>query len=460
MMATMAPVAAHAADEKPTLSYALSKARVSAAVAHRITACPPPLDVQIANGANYELAFDYTVLIEGKSVPSRLVTVDPTSGFLVDRTTKMTFNEDGLTLKEYNATATGQGGPLIVGLIKAAAAVYGLTANPLALAAVAAPVDGPPRMGQAPVRRPVEVTRYYMVCRKAVADGLERLTAVRRQVASLEAQSTSGALAHDQVELLARRRAEVTEIEAGLTITTKAESVISPTLTVAGPGGAMASLVKPADFEQWFEVRQETRKLNPDKVKSSEELRSDDPFTVKGKLASLPGMVRMPDGSEAPGPMSGIYGYEVTLALDAQTLSWFSCGPKTEKPVCGTDDPDEKSITGMRGLVYRRPVVGTVSLQPLDQPCTAAGACAAAMPDADGKPRWLGRDQASKSGGAKFPQLSRLFVLPTGGSIFGSRAVGATFDPTGTPTMLQFDKGAGVRTRPAYSTPRSRPCRA
>lgn len=282
-----------------------------------------------------------------------------------------------------------------------------------------------------------------MVCRKTVTDGLSRLDAASKEVAFLEAQLAGAALTPDQVELLARRRAELEEVEAGLTLNNKADSVIEPALTATGRAGAMTSLIKPADFEQWFEVVREMRTLDPRKVKSRTDLDSDASFTIRSRLIALPSMIRMPDGSEAPGPMAGIHGYEVTSTLDAKSLGWFSCGPGTEVPTCTSRDVGEASITGSRGLVYRRSVGSTISVRPLDQPCAAAGSCMAAFPNGTGKPRWLGQDQASKSGSVKFQQLSRLFVLPTGGSIFGSRMVGATFDASGAPTMLQFDKGGG-----------------
>ena len=43
--------------------------------------------------------------------------IDAASGFLVDRATTIKLSEDGL-IKEFNGTATGQGGPLLVSLVK------------------------------------------------------------------------------------------------------------------------------------------------------------------------------------------------------------------------------------------------------------------------------------------------------------------------------------------------------
>ena len=175
----------HAADSV-ILSYALPKTRVAAGVSQRITRCPPSI-AQRKKNATYDITFNYTVLIEAKSVPARLVTIDPRSGFLVDRTTKMTFNEDGLTLKEYNATATGQGGPLIVSLIKAAAAVYGMTASPLAFAAAAAPTTiGRFSFLDRRPRAPAKVVRYFLTCRASVVSDLERLDKVRLDITDLE----------------------------------------------------------------------------------------------------------------------------------------------------------------------------------------------------------------------------------------------------------------------------------
>lgn len=55
---------------------------------------------------------------------------------------------------------------------------------------------------------------------------------------------------------------------------------------------------------------------------------------------------------------------------------------------------------------------------------------------------WTAGAEAAGSASTKLPQLSRLFSLPTGASIFGGRTVGAEFGPLGEPTIIQYNVGS------------------
>jgi hypothetical protein len=422
---------------KVILDYALPKTRVAAGVAQVITGCPASADEQLRRQDSSAISFNYVVSIDSKSVPARLVSLDAHSAFLVDRSTKMQFNDDGLTLKQFNGSSTGQGGPLIASLIKAGAAAFGLAAAPLPFApmltATAAPNAGRNRPGSS-LRRPATemITRYYLQCRPEIAAGVTRLNELTGDIAALQAKAINGALDAGQTAILTQWQAEQIKLQGLLTLTVATKKAFDPDLQAGGPPAKLTAVVPAPDYDRWFEIVPRTSS-----VPKSLHLRSDRPTTVHAKLEHI-GRMRGTNGV-SDGPLVGLYGYDVTLTIDPKSAGWFSCGTGTLS-ACGPDDRGDGIIRG-RELVYRRGVNGTVSLSPRDHDC-GTEVCPDRPNDA---PEWEDADRASGSSAVKFPQLSRLFVLPTGGSIFGSRTVAASFDANGSPTDLEYSIGSASK---------------
>jgi hypothetical protein len=84
-------------------------------------------------------------------------------------------------------------------------------------------------------------------------------------------------------------------------------------------------------------------------------------------------------------------------------------------------------------------VPATVDVYPFDHPCGVNVECPKAKD-------WAESEKASNSTAIKLPQLSRLYTLPTNGSIFVGHTVGAEFGDMGEPTMLKFNVGGGGTT--------------
>lgn len=431
VFALVAPTGvAEARNEPVRIDYMLPAASVAAAVQQRITRCSGPASVQFSAQAGdpaLDAGFEYDVALSARPTPRRLVSLNAESGFLVDRETKVHFSDD-FYLKDFNGKSTGQGGPLLVSVIKAGAAIYAMSANPILGVGLAAAsstrlnnleafvtVDGleaptPPRPRQA------YRTQYYLVCTDTVLEDLRLLDARRRDVEALEARVTAGDATPSVQDLLGVRRRQVSEITARLTIGAGADQPLRPRLSPTGAVENVSTRIRPVDISRWFRISS-----------ARVPVRAGAPSGVQAKptVASLLAQRSYP----------GAHGYQVTVKPDDAIARAFGCDPASPGLAACIAEANATDALPTRDLVYARPIPASVRLYPFQAHCPEAASCPAAK-------GWAAGDAASGTANVRLPQLSRLFRLRTGGSIIGGRTVGAEFGTMGEPTMIQYNIGS------------------
>lgn len=420
-IAILQPEAA-SAQERVKIDYVLPAVTVAAGVSQRITKCPAPAYEQSTLGPSdagderLRIGFAFKVAVTGKQSPRRLVRLDAESGFLVDRETKVHFLDDWY-LKDFNGKTTGQGGPLLVSLIKAGAAAYAMTVNPiLGVGVAAAAVGGPKIQGVGLAKSHFYKKQWYLECQPDVVDRLAKLETLRKDVAGLEGRVIGGDASTSTQDLLILRRAQVGEIEAALTV--NATRKLTPTLNPDGSVANLTGQIAAPDILKWFRVNSATREVKTAALAGTD---------TEPSVGDLLGKRRIP----------GSFGYQARVTPDAKIAGWFGCDAKaTDNSGCAYVSSSAQIDT--RDLTFVRPIPATAKLWPNPGPCADGTIC---EPD----DKWTEAADASGSGDVKLPQLSRLFTLRTGGSIFGGRTVGAEFGPMGEPTMLQYDVGGGSK---------------
>ncbi len=424
LLGTAIPTVAQS-DDNVRIDYALPAVNVTAGVAQRITSCPASAEVQaglLEGDDGLRIGFAYKVAIAGKQRPRRLVRLDTESGFLVDRETKVQFNDDWF-LKGFNGKSTGQGGPLLVSLIKAGAAIVAMSANPIIGAGVAAAgakplTEGPDR----PVKQPhYYATNWYLECQPEVVAKLAELDGRRKDVATLEARIIAGDATTTTQELLTVRRGQVGDLEAALTVNATLKGGLLATIDANGAPVNLTGQIPAPDISRWFRLRSVRKevKTEADAVTQAEPTIDD---MLKGRNPRIP----------------GVFGYQVKIAPDETLAKWFGCDPKAaDAKTCAAAVLDAEPLN-TRDLNYLRPIPASVKLWPNPQYCAVGTVCAA-------DESWIEAKDATGSGEVKLPQLSRLFTMRTGGSIFGGRTVGAEFGSFGEPTMLQYNIGSASK---------------
>ncbi|BCA58145.1 hypothetical protein [Sphingomonas sp. HMP6] len=408
---------AHAA-ERVRIDYALPAVTVTAGVTQRITKCPLPAAAQVSlkdNDPLLQIEFAYKVVLAGKASPRRIISLDAESGFLVDRETKVHFNDDWY-LKDFNGKTTGQGGPLLISLIKAGAAVAAMTANPIAGLGVAAAIKPLGAVAEGRDRKSRQphyyATNWYLECTSRVTKALAELDQRRHEVNALEARIITGDASTATQELLVLRRSQVGELEAALTINATLKDGLTPVYDANAAIPNLIARIGAPNITDWFvmmPLEREVETLDQAKVQNKRE--------VAAVLA---------DGKRYPGK----FGYEVSVAPDALIAGWFGCKPQTHASACAAE-VTRSGVLVTRDMTYVRPIPAAVKLRP----CADATACTTDR-------SWTDAKQASGSADVKLPQLSRHFAMRTGGSIFGGRTVGAEFGSMGEPTMLQYNIGS------------------
>ena len=405
------------AREPVEISYFLPKARVTASIDQTITECPPSAEDQASGKGNSKLRFSYSAAIAAKMVPDRLVMLDASSAALVDRATTITFTEDGL-LKTFNSKSTGQGGPLLVSLLKAGAVAASVAAGPLPAAATAATAFT--IGGFKSVQRTRTVTGYYLQCTTTAHQLLQNYKKIEADIAALEDMIVKGGVGIAQQSLLPDKRAELVAAKAKLTQRSKPSAPLVPKLKDDGSVIDTEILMPEADFAQWLEVVPVSRKID-----------GADPY-VEQSMPTLTQAIIALEGDVVPGQ----FGYVLNIKIDSQQQKWFSCSTATTP--CSKSDADDSTISG-RDLVYRRPILAAASLAPLHAACPS-------FPCALAPKGWTAAAQASANENVKLPQLSRLFRTPTGGgSIFGSRTVTAEFGTSGEPLSLGYERASSAK---------------
>jgi len=413
------------AKEPVTIEYALPALTVTAGVSHRITRCPESGEKQsrLAPGAEgLEIGIEYKAALAGKQVPRRLVSLNTESGFLVDRETKLHFSEDWY-LKDFNGQTTGQGGPLLVSLIKAGAAVVAMSANPILGVGAAAAALGSTRALDEGVARPGARRRYfsthwYLECQPEVAAKLAQLAQRRKDIADLEAQLIGGASSAASQELLTLRRSQVGDLESALTITATLKGGLTPAIAPDASVTNLSAQIPAPDISRWFRVVSVRREVTASR------------YAVDQEKPSIETLLQ----SRKP-PLPGVFGYQVKITPDSRLASWFGCDPKAAAAAACAADVANVEKRHTRDLIYLRPIPASVQLWPNPKPCAVGSVCAA-------DENWREAKTASGTATVKLPQLSRLHSMRTGGSIFGGRTVGAEFGASGEPTMLQYNIGS------------------
>lgn len=309
--ATM-PAAAIAAPPQTTpqsksieLGYFLPQAVAAANFSQRLVSCPTSDDprVRVISSAN----------IKQKTVPDyvRMYRIDARAGFLVKRSTELNLTPDG-QLTSINATVEGQGGPVLVAAIKAAA-----FAGSIALGAPIPLVGAKAFDPNAPsLPRPPEVT-----CRKTILDKLDERARVAARIDVLEANVAAGTTGSAQADLLANWRQQLAEIDDDLTLSSDPVRV--------DPGKSGPVFIPALDYAQWFE--------------KFDNGSADDPRD-RTKLKHLPGR----------------YGMTLSWNVSAPALAALA----TNEAVPQGPTPD---------LYYRRPVPVAITLAPCK---TASTTCA------------------------------------------------------------------------------------
>lgn len=408
------------AAERVTIDYTLPSATITAGVAQRITKCPAAAEAQFDKhdgDTELRIEFNYKVAIAGKLAPRRLVMLDAESGFLVDRETKVHFVDDWY-LKDFNGKTTGQGGPMLVSLIKAGAAIAAMSANPIL--GVGAGLAGVGTLGFNKSAPPPQhfATRWYLECRPEVVRDLAAIEKRRNDVSSLEARVIAGDGSAATQELLVLRRSQVDDLEAALTVNATLKGGLTPTINPDGTTGNLTGQIAAADITRWFRVQPVTKEVKEEKFAKDQ---------AEPTMAAL----LMARDRDVP----GLHGYQVSVTPDTKIATWFGCNPRSPTVANCTAEVANAEPKKTRDLVFLRPIPAAVKLWPNPAACAASTVC-----PADDK--WVQAKGASGTASVKLPQLSRLYTMRTGGSIFGGRTVGAEFGPMSEPTMLQYNIGS------------------
>lgn len=359
--------------------------------------------------------------------------LDTETGFLVDRETKVHFADDWY-LKDFNGKTAGQGGPLVVSLIKAGAAIYAMTVNPVMGAGTAVPANKidsknfnavglrisslPPPVLPPPVYMK---TGWYIVCKDTVERDLAALANARTDVTRLEARVIAGDVSAPTQDLLTLRRSQVTDYEEKLTITAKATKPLTPASDYNGGYTGVSARIGEVDISPWFRL-----------VSVSKQVARKEEGDANGPPAA-PDLRELLRKQKLP----GTYGYQVTIAVDKKLAPLFGCegaGTGARVIACWADMKGGAAIA-TRDLTYTRPIPASAKIYPFAAACADGATCEPAKD-------WPEGEKASGTLAIKLPQLSRIYAMRTGGSIFGGRTVGAEFGSLGEPTMLQYNIGS------------------
>lgn len=435
-LAATPTVAAAEPHEHVRIDYMLPATVVTAGVQQRITKCPASAETQADTakaGAPLQAEFTWKTALVAKQTPNRLVSLDTETGFLVDRETKVHFADDWY-LKDFNGKTTGQGGALAVSLVKGGAAILAMSVNPIVGVGVAGGLAATKAntayfakgnilvLDTLPPAAPpvvLKATHWYIVCKESVEEDLAHLAEARSDVAKLEARVVGGDLSAPTQDLLTLRRSQAAEFEAKLTITAIADKPLKPTRGTDGSYSGVSARIGSVDISPWFRLVSVTRPV----------LRQED-VREEPKPTNLRAIL---DRQKLP----GTFGYQVTITVDKTLASVFGCeGAGTPAAVndCWAD-MNAGAAKRTRDLIYTRPIPASAKIYPFAAPCANGAIC-------DPVKDWQEGEKATGTLPIKLPQLSRLYSMRTGGSIFGGRTVGAEFGTMGEPTMLQYNIGS------------------
>jgi hypothetical protein len=336
-------------------SYFLHRTVVDVVVTQRLDSCP-------AGDTAPGITTNITISPRPVPDPAGQVTIDARNNLFSRRTTSLDLNPDG-TLAGFSAATEGQGGAVIASVLKAAASVVTM-------------------LGAAPPQQPVQAqgqSPALFKCTDAAAVLLARLDKASTDIATLEAAILEGNASAAQSQLLERRRALKTKLQAALTLSASGS---------IDPGAAIANTsIAPVAFDKW---------LDP----SNAGLQSD----------------------LARNNIVGRHGFQISVIADASLLSVLK-------------DGDLKAIPPSTPyLIYRRPVPATVTVAAcLDD---AKSSCTIdETPDA--------KDVAQQADAALPQLSGFYAIRIGRGGLFGNRQAIAKFDAFGSPTHLEYSSESG-----------------
>lgn len=253
-------------EDRRELGYFLPKTKVVATVAQQILRCP--------TAARPEPEIETRIGILDRGVPdvTAFVRVDARSGFLAERTTKLTLRADG-TLETFNATTEGQGGAVLAAAIKTVAVVgagmfggWGAAAG-AALGLMPAPSDKTLKSLLPPP--PPRLT-----CTAKITALVARRDMIIASLAKYDEAVESGTATSDQRALAARNREALATVDAGLTLVA-APVVFDP---IRGDAASIADRrIDRVEYETWFGNRVSAALLDalPGRAGFSAQLRPD-----------------------------------------------------------------------------------------------------------------------------------------------------------------------------------------
>ncbi len=367
------------------IGYFLPKTEIAFVVSQRITACPE---------AGKPPEFATEIQMKPQAVADKYIAVDIRSGWLAERTTKLSLRANG-TLESFNADTKGQGGKVVGAIAKVAGVVAGFAAPEIAAAsALATFAMSSNKMFKARFADPTKpvapdpIKPDPLICKKTTSDALQKITTLSTDIKTIETRIISaGGNAVDEAQL-ERLRTKVTKTKSGLTLTS--EATIDPRVP--------HQHVNSVDFLKWFEANaNDVAALEANKV-------------------------------------VGRYGYVITVQPDTNVKKIALAGDGTR-----IEGPSPY-------LVYQRPVPTELAAMPcgvlVEQsieprlPKILANDC-----------KIDGSDEALEIRTTKIvpvAQSSGYFSLKVGkGGIFGSRQAKAKFDEFGTPLELEYGTAGG-----------------
>ena len=289
----VAPLA-HASSAKPEIGYFLSRTDVAVSVAMTLTSCPSEA------GELPGIEVEWKVASKGSADPNWPVLIDVSNGFLAKRSNAFEFYPNG-TLSGFNGSSEGQAGPLIVSVLKTAAALAPLNRVPK-------PEAFSPS-GRKPVRIPNPNDLY---CRATVNDTLDLLSQTKAEIRALEDKVLAHTATSSDLDMLERRRKKRLALIDALTIGAGSKF---PTKDVTASWSDTVTLTELLD--DWFTPK----------------VAEADPDTIPFDRTKVEGL--------------GGFGVEITEAV----TDLADGSPVVRKP-----PPKE----AQRSLFYRRPVLAKV----------------------------------------------------------------------------------------------------
>ena len=307
-----APFAQASASAKPEIDYFLSRTNVAVSVAMTLVSCPGE------EGELPGIETEWQVVPTAKTDLSEPVRVDVSNGFLAKRSNAFEFYPNG-TLSGFNGSSEGQGGPLLISVLKTIA-----TVAPMVMASTNVDFANT----EAPEKPPVSGPLY---CRDAVVKALKQLGETKAEIRRLEDKVLSGSATSAELDMLERRRLK--KIAQGKALSFE-EGVEAMPFSIVGSWEGEIEL--PKLLENWFS-----------------------PLPGKEDTAAVP---------FESAKLEGIAGFDVQIL---PIRPEFSAG--MQPAITPKSPASSRKYELQRSLVYRRPTLAKVNIT--DRNCRPVRDC-------------------------------------------------------------------------------------